>query len=104
MSLKEETLLHCGFKPQDTQILKEISDKSDGDLDAVITDFARRFMIYSSVLLVFFSLLVLLFLLFPKLYLPLLALGLIITLTILKLLSRPVIACKCWLYCSRQWR
>ncbi|WP_297198458.1 hypothetical protein [uncultured Pluralibacter sp.] len=104
MSLTEDTLLHSGFNQRELQLLKNSIETPNGSLDGVVSGFAKRFMVFSSLFLTCLLALTIISL-FTPIKEMLLAVGaLVIILAVLKWMRFPVIAWKCWFYCSHQWK
>lgn len=104
MGLTEDTLLHSGFNQRELQLLKNSIEPPGGSLDGVVSGFAKRFMVFASLFLSCLLMLILVSLFTPLEEFILLWAALAIIITVLKWMRFPVIAWKCWFYCSHQWK
>lgn len=103
MSREEDTLLHSGFNARELQILKDNIVEPGGTLESVVTGFAKRFMVFTSLFLTCLLGLIVLAVVTPVQDLLLVAAGMVAVFIILRLMRAPVVSWKCWFYCSHQW-
>ena len=103
MSREEDTLLHSGFNQRELQILKDHIAEPGATLDSVVTGFAKRFMVFTSLFLTCVVALIVIAVVTPVQDLLLVAAGVVAVFITLRLMRSPIVSWKCWFYCSHQW-